>query len=98
MPSLFLENAESCTDFLGVSSSFSCNRRLPLDTADIQMSSLSGDVALWLYTIFNQKQKFMGCVTELAFQLTHNSRLSIGYQTVIDAHKNKGLKGSNSLL
>ena len=35
---------------------------------------------------------------ELAFQLTHNSRLSIGYQTVTDAHKNKGLKGSKSLM
>ena len=29
---------------------------------------------------------------ELALQLTHNSRLSIGYQTVTDAHKNKGTK------
>ena len=35
---------------------------------------------------------------ELAFQLTHNSGLSIGYLTVTDAHENKGLKGSNSLL
>ena len=35
---------------------------------------------------------------ELAFQLTHNSRSSIGYQTVTDAHENKGLKGFNSLL
>ena len=58
-------------------------------------------VALWLYTIvvILTKQKFsVGCVMELALQLTHNSRLSIGYQTVTDAHKNKGLKGSNSLL
>ena len=28
-------------------------------------------VVLWLYTIINQKQKFMGCVMELALQLTH---------------------------
>ena len=59
------------------------------------------DVALWLYTIvvILTKQKFsVGCVMELAFQLTHNSRSSIGYQTVTDAHENKGLKGSNSLL
>ena len=58
-------------------------------------------VALWLYTIvvILTKQKFsVGCVMELAFQLTHNSRSSIGYQTVTDAHENKGLKGSNSLL
>ena len=45
------------------------------------------------------KQKFsMGCVMELALQLTHNSRSSIGYQTVTDAHMNKELQGSNSLL
>ena len=35
---------------------------------------------------------------ELALQLTHNSRSSIGYQTVTDAHMNEGLKGSNSYL
>ena len=33
----------------------------------------------------------MGCVIELALQLTHNPRLSIGYQTVTNAHMNKGL-------
>ena len=30
---------------------------------------------------------------ELAFQLTHNSRLSIGYQTVTDAHRTRDWKG-----
>ena len=58
-------------------------------------------VALRLCTllVILTKQKFsVGCVMELAFQLMHNSRLSIGYQTVTDAHENKGLKGSNSLL
>ena len=35
---------------------------------------------------------------ELALQLVHNPRPSIGYQTVTDAHENRGLKGSNSLL
>ena len=58
-------------------------------------------VALWLYTIvvILTKQKFsVGCVMELAIQLTHNSRSSIGYQTVTNAHMNKGVKGSNSLL
>ena len=62
---------------------------------------VDSNVALWLYTIIVilTKQKFsVGCVMELAFQLTHNSRSSIGYQTVTDAHENKGLKGSNSLL
>ena len=52
-----------------------------------------------LFLIILTKQTFsMGCVMKLAFQLTHNSRSSIGYQTVTDAHENKGLKGSNSLL
>ena len=58
-------------------------------------------VALWLYTIVVTltKQKFsVGCVMELALQLTHNSRSSIGYQTVTNAHMNKELQGSNSLL
>ena len=58
-------------------------------------------VALWLYTILIilTKQTFsVGCVMVLALQLTHNSRSCIGYQTVTNAHKNKGLKGSNSLL
>ena len=51
------------------------------------------------YCSYINKTKFsVGCVMELAFQLTHNSRSSIGYQTVTDAHENKGLKGSNSLL
>ena len=58
-------------------------------------------VALWLYTIvvILTKHNFsVRCVMELALQLTHNSRSSIGYQTVTNAHMNKELQGSNSLL
>ena len=51
-----------------------------------------------VYYFKSKAKNFMRCVMELALQLTHNSRLSIGYQTVTNAHKNKGLKGSNSLL
>ena len=38
------------------------------------------------------KQKFSPwCVMVLTLQLAHNTRSSIGYQTAIDAHKNKEL-------
>ena len=46
----------------------------------------------------NKTKISVGCVMELALQLTHNSRSSIGYQTVTDAHMNKELQGPNSLL
>ena len=48
-------------------------------------------VALWPYIINGQTKISVGCVMALALQLIHNSRSSIGYQTVTTAHKNKEL-------
>ena len=61
-------------------------------------SSNCGVVVVHYCGYINKTKIFCGMCNELALQLTHNSRLSIGYQTVNDAHMNKGLKGSNSLL